>query len=80
MFINKGTCTTSHVDIVAGFFHPVAVSHFSQGGVSITTRITVGSKFTFIGTQLNSCNVTLSQSIKNNSAQSREFLLSDTCS
>jgi hypothetical protein len=42
------------VFIVAGFFPPVAVSHFSQGGVSITSKIQVGSKLTFIGSQLNS--------------------------
>jgi hypothetical protein len=68
------------VFIVAGFFHQVAVSHFSQGGVSVTSKIEVGSKFTLIGFQLNSCNRTLSQSCKNNSAQSRAFFSKSICS
>jgi len=54
IFINKGTCMTSHVERVAGFFPPVAVSHFSPGGVSVTSKIVVGSRFTFIGAPLNS--------------------------
>jgi hypothetical protein len=53
-FIKRGTCTTNPVLKVAGFFPPVAVSPFSPGGVSITSKIQTGSKFTFIGFQLNS--------------------------
>jgi len=53
-FTNKGTCITNPVDRVAGFLPPVAVSHFSPGGVSVTSRIQVGSRFTLIGIQLNS--------------------------
>jgi len=37
--INKGTWTTKPVSKVAGFFQPVAVSHFSQGGVSVTSKV-----------------------------------------
>jgi hypothetical protein len=43
IFTKSGTGTTSHDDRVAGFFHPVAVSHFSPGGVSITSRTIEGS-------------------------------------
>jgi len=78
--INKGTWITSHVFIVAGFFHQVAVSPFSQGGVSVTSSVQVGSRLTLIGFQLNSCNKTLSPSCKNNSAQSRADFSSSTCS
>gem|GEM_PF-639772 len=80
IFINKGTCITNQVFRVAGFFHQVAVSHFSPGGVSSTVKTTLGSRFMLIGIQLNSCRDTLSQSTKNNSAPSRTFLLRDTCS
>ncbi|MDP2395350.1 MAG: hypothetical protein Q8S84_08170 [bacterium] len=52
--MKSGTGITNQVLIVAGFFHHVAVSHFSPGGVSITSSIQVGSKLIFIGSQLNS--------------------------
>jgi hypothetical protein len=49
ILINKGTCTTSQVDNVAGFLPPVAVSHFSHGGVSITSSSQLGSNSILIG-------------------------------
>jgi hypothetical protein len=52
------------VERVAGFFPPVAVSHFSHGGVSITSKVALASKLILIGTPLNSCKVTLSPSDK----------------
>jgi hypothetical protein len=78
--MKSGTCTTSPVLIVAGFFHPVAVSHLSPGGVSITSKTTLGSKLIFTGIPLNSCKVTLSQSFKKYSDQSKDFLFKLTCS
>ncbi|MBT3729316.1 hypothetical protein HOF65_05190 [bacterium] len=66
--------------IVAGFFQPVAVSPFSPGGVSVTSSMQLGSKLILIGLQLNSCNITLSQSCINNSDQSSAAFLSSTCS
>jgi hypothetical protein len=80
IFIKRGTWITSHVLNVAGFFQPVAVSHFSHGGVSITSKLQVGSSSILIGFHSNSCKITLSQSIKNNSAQSSIFFHSSTCS
>jgi len=38
-FIKSGTWITKPVSRVAGFFQPVAVSHFSPGGVSVTSSI-----------------------------------------
>jgi len=68
------------VFIVAGFFHPVAVSHFSHGGVSTTSKIQVGSKLIFIACQLNSWSITLSHSCKKSSAQSKAQTSKLTCS
>jgi len=56
------------------------VSPFSPGGVSSTSNTTEGSKLTLIGLQLYSCKVTLSQSIKNNSAQPKDSFDNSTCS
>jgi hypothetical protein len=78
--INKGTCTTSQVDNVAGFFPPVAVSHFSQGGVSITSSSTLGSNSIFIGFQLYSCKTTFPHSTKKNLASQTASLFMNTCS
>lgn len=52
--MKRGTWTTRPVVSVAGFFPPVAVSHFSPGGVSTTSSSQLGSRLTLIGFPLNS--------------------------
>ena len=80
IFTNNGTCITTHVVRVAGFFPPVAVSPFSHGGVSMTSSTTLDSRLILIGLPLNSCNITLSPSTKKSISFPIASFVKETCS